>query len=171
MQKNAVEFHGVVHHVFRQAAVVPFRLLSVFQNEKALAAFTAENADAFTADLDRLKNVVQMECVVYPAPGRVQVHRDSGAAYLREKAAMLRIIAEHVAQIRECLGALAREIRLRETRSGTRIFVLMERGREGEFRATVERATVPQLLSRRISGPWPAAEFLSEQLRAPNAPK
>jgi hypothetical protein len=171
MQKNAVEFHGVVYHVFRQAAVVPFRLLSVFQNEKALAAFTAEKADSFIADLGRLKNGVQMECVVYPMPGRVQVNSDSGAAYLREKAAMLRMIGEHVAQIREHLGSLARDIHLRETKSGTRIFVLMERGREGEFRAAVEQVATPQQLSRRISGPWPAAEFLSEQLRAPNAPK
>src|ERR1041384_2428665 len=119
----------------------------------------------------RRKNGVQMECVVYPMPGRVQVNSDSGAAYLREKAAMLRMIGEHVAQIREHLGSLARDINLRDTKSGTRIFVLMERGREGEFRAAVEQVATPQQLSRRISGPWPAAEFLSEQLRAPNAPK
>jgi len=167
MQKNALEFHGVVHHVFRQAAVVPFRLLSVFQDEKALAAFTVENTDVLIADLERLKNVVQMECVVYPAPGRVQVKSDSGTAYLREKAAMLRTIGEHAAQMREHLGPLARDIRLRETKSGTRIFVLMERGREGEFRAAVERVAIPQQLSRRTSGPWPAAEFLSDKVRAP----
>ena len=168
MQKNAVEFHGVVHHVFRQAAVVPFRLLSVFEDEKAMATFTAENVDAFIADLERLKDFVQMECVVYPAPGRTQANSSSGAEYLREKAGMLRIIEQHVNDVRERLGALAHEIRVRETKNGTRIFVLTERGRESEFRSTIERIVVPEQLARRMSGPWPAAEFLSERVRAPN---
>src|SRR4029077_1730715 len=62
MQKSAVEFHEVVHHIFRQAAVIPFRLLSVFEDEQSLAAFAAEHATAFVEDLERLKDCVQMEC-------------------------------------------------------------------------------------------------------------
>ena len=38
MQKSAVEFHEVVHQVFKQTAVIPFRLLSVFEDQ---AAFTS----------------------------------------------------------------------------------------------------------------------------------
>ncbi|HWG39555.1 MAG TPA: GvpL/GvpF family gas vesicle protein [Candidatus Acidoferrales bacterium] len=167
MQKNALEFHDVISHVFRQAAVIPFRLLSVFEDEKSLAAFTAEHAKAFLADLERLKDCVQMECVVFPAPSRKQTNNSSGADYLREKAAMLREQGEHVKAIQEGLSGLAREIQVREGKNGTRIFVLTERGREKEFRSIVEQQAVPAELSRRISGPWPAAEFLSEQVRAP----
>ncbi|HET9284224.1 MAG TPA: GvpL/GvpF family gas vesicle protein [Candidatus Angelobacter sp.] len=167
MQKNALEFHDVISHVFRQAAVIPFRLLSVFEDEKSLAAFTAEHAKAFLADLERLQDCVQMECVVFPAPSRKQTNNSSGADYLREKAAMLREQGEHVKVIQEGLSGLAREIQVREGKNGTRIFVLTERGREKEFRSIVELQVVPAALSRRISGPWPAAEFLSEQVRAP----
>lgn len=167
MQKNALEFHDVISHVFRQGAVIPFRLLSVFENERSLATFMAEHAKAFLADLERLKDCVQMECVVFPAPLRRQTNNNSGADYLREKAAMLREQEEHVRAIQESLRSLGRDIHIREGKNGTRIFILTERGREKEFRSMVEQQAVPPTLSRRISGPWPAAEFLSELVRAP----
>jgi gas vesicle protein GvpL/GvpF len=167
MQKNAVEFHGVVHHVFRQSVVVPFRLLSIFQNERELTAFAVEHAEGFIADLERLGDFVQMECVVYPAPGRAFSSSVSGAAYLRERAGLLQMIEQQVAQLREQLRGMAHEIRVRETRSGTRLFILMERGREKEFRPMMERMALPDQLSRRMSGPWPPAEFLSERVKAP----
>jgi hypothetical protein len=165
-QKHAVEFHGVVSHIFQQRAVLPFRLLSVFEDAGGLAGFLAEHQDTFMADLERLKDVVQMECVVYPAPSPAKPESGSGAAYLRNKAEMLRTMGHQVDEVRAALGALAREVRVRETKNGTRIFVLIERGREGEFRSVVERVGLPGLLSRRVSGPWPAAEFLSEELLA-----
>ena len=167
MQKNAVEFHNVVQRILRQAAVIPFRLLSVFSGKDELAAFAAEHAQEFTAELERLTGFVQMECVVYPAPGRATMHMDSGAQYLRERAGMLRAIGEHVSQLKERLRALAHDLRVRETKSGTRLFVLTESGKESEFRSAVERVSLPEKLSRRMSGPWPAAEFLSEKLKAP----
>lgn len=167
MQKNALEFHEVISHVFKHTAVIPFRLLSVFEDERSLRAFVVEHAEAFLKDLERLRECVQMECVVYPAPGRVQANSSSGAAYLREKAEMLQAQEQHVSAIRESLGELGRETRVREGKNGIRVFVLTERGKEQAFRARVEQAAVPESLSRRISGPWPAAEFLSEQVRAP----
>ncbi|HKD81709.1 MAG TPA: GvpL/GvpF family gas vesicle protein [Candidatus Angelobacter sp.] len=169
LQKNALEFHEVVSHVFRQAAVVPFRLLSVFEDERALATFADERAEAFLADLERLKEYVQMECVVYPAPARVQTDDTSGAAYLRGKAATLQAQEQHVAAVKEALGGLARETRVREGKNGVRIFVLVDRGTEKEFRSTIEQVAIPEVLSRRVSGAWPAAEFLSERLRTPQS--
>ena len=56
---------------------------------------------------------------------------------------------------------------MREGKNGTRIFVLVERGREQGFRQAVSELGLPEHLSRRISGPWPAAEFLSERVRTP----
>ena len=167
MQKNAVEFHNVVQHILRQTALIPFRLLSVFPGKNELAAFVTEHAAEFTADLARLSGFVQMECVVYPAPGRGPMHMDSGAEYLRERAGMLRMIGQHITDLKERLRDLAHDFRVRETKSGTRLFVLADRGKEGEFRSLVERVRLPEKLSRRMSGPWPAAEFLSDSLKAP----
>ena len=167
MQKSAVEFHEVVHRVFRQTAVIPFRLLSVFEHQQAFAAFAAENRERFLKDLERLKDVVQMECVIYPAPSKSQVDRSSGKAYLQQKAVALRSSEGFAQAVQDALVDLSREVRVREGKNGTRIFVLMERGRENDFRRAVNTVPVPLHLSRRMSGPWPVAEFLSEQVKMP----
>jgi hypothetical protein len=165
MQKSAVEFHEVVHKVFKQTAVIPFRLLSVFDDQQAFTAFAAENRQRFLQDLSRLKDFVQMECVIYPRPS--QIDRSSGKAYLQQKAVALRS-SEGLAQaMQESLAPLSREVRVREGKNGTRIFVLVERGRENDFRQAVSAVPIPSHLSRRMSGPWPAAEFLSEQVKMP----
>ena len=170
MQTHAVEFHGVVHHVFKQVAVVPFRLLSVFDDAAALRAFIEEHAAAFAADLERLKNVVQMECVLYPTP-QMGDHREirSGAEYLRKKAVMVRSAEAFAKAVPETAAPLLREVRVRESKNGTRIFALVKRGDEAEFSRAISALPLPEHLSRRISGPWPAAEFLSDHVRAPGA--
>jgi Gas vesicle synthesis protein GvpL/GvpF len=167
MQKSAVEFHEVVRSVFRQTAVIPFRLLSVFEDQQAFAAFASANQQRFLEDLDRLKTVVQMECVIYPAPSRPDVDRSSGKAYLEQKAVAMRSSEGFAQAVQHAVAHLRREVRVREAKSGTRIFVLVDRGREQEFRQVVSAVPIPEHLSRRTSGPWPAAEFLSEQVKMP----
>jgi Gas vesicle synthesis protein GvpL/GvpF len=167
MQRSAVEFHDVIHHIFGQAAVIPFRLLSVFQDGAELAAFAAAHEESFLDDLERLRQFVQMEFVVYPAPGRMQPENSSGKAYLEQKAGMVWAIEQHVTHMRDALGALSHQVVVRETRNGHRVFVLVERGSEQAFRETVNGMGVPEGLSRRSSGPWPAAEFLSERVKTP----
>jgi hypothetical protein len=67
----------------------------------------------------------------------------------------------------DALAHLTMDIRVREGKNGTRIFVLVDRGRENDFRQAVTAVPIPTRLSRRVSGPWPAAEFLSEQVKMP----
>ena len=165
MQKNAVEFHEVIHQVFKQTAVIPFRLLSVFEDRPAFTAFAAESRERFIEDLNRLKDFVQMECVIYPKPS--QIDRSSGKAYLQQKAVALRSSEGFAQATQDAVAHLSREVRVREGKNGTRIFVLVERGREHDFRQAVTAVPIPSHLSRRMSGPWPAAEFLSEQVKMP----
>ncbi len=167
MQRSAVEFHQVVRHVFNQTAVIPFRLLSVFEDRQALRAFVAENEERFLDDLERLKGSVQMECVVYPAPGQAQAGSSTGKAYLEKKAVAMRSSEGFAQAVRDAVAQLGHEVHVREGKNGTRIFVLVERGREADFREAVSVLPLPEHLSRRISGPWPAAEFLSDQVKAP----
>jgi hypothetical protein len=167
MQRSAVEFHEVVQQVFKQTAVIPFRLLSVLDDLPAFTAFATANRERFLQDLNRLKDFVQMECVIYPAPSQTPIDRSSGKAYLEQKAVALRS-SEGLAQaVQDSVAHLSREVRVREGKNGTRIFVLVERGRENDFRQAVTTIPIPTHLSRRVSGPWPAAEFLSEQVKIP----
>jgi hypothetical protein len=167
MQQSAVQFHGVVHHIFNQTAVIPFRLLSVFEDQAALTTFALDLQESFVEDLQRLKPFVQMEFVVYPAPGRVQPDNSSGRAYLEQKASLRLAIEQHVENLRDRLGALSHQVIVREAKSGHRVFVLTERGKEDAFRETVKGVGVPEGLARRTSGPWPPAEFLSDRVKAP----
>lgn len=169
LQRNALEFHAVVEKVFRQAAVIPFRLLSVFENLSALKAFAAEHAAQFIADLERLRDYVQMESVVYLIAPKQPPDSSSGRAYLQHKAEMMRLSSEHVAKVKDAISAVSCEVRTREVKNGTRIFALVQRGDESRFREAVGAVPAPELpVSRRVSGPWPAAEFLSETVKTPN---
>jgi hypothetical protein len=166
MQQHAVEFHAVITSIFAQMAVAPFRLLSVFEDKKALADFVANEAGELIRDLERLNKFVQMECVLYMISERAEA--ESGAQYLRQKAESLRRIEDEARRVREALKEVAEEVRVREGKNGRRVFALVARGSETRFREGVRGVPQSDGVSRRVSGPWPAAEFLSEKLRVPN---
>ena len=167
LQRNALDFHAVIEHVFQQAAVVPFRLLSIFDDVAALKKFAAEHALQFIADLERLREYVQMESVVYVIAGRAPADASSGRAYLQQKAEALRLSSENAARLKAELAALSGDVHVREVKNGTRIFALVRRGDEERFRRIVESVPVEPPVSRRVSGPWPAAEFLSAAVKSP----
>jgi hypothetical protein len=167
MQHNAVQFHQVVTHMFGQGAVVPFRLLSMFDDQSALAALVARHQSDFVADLERLRGFVQMECVVYRQGVRPVADSAAANAHLQPRAAIERSIGPYVVSLRSALAGVSPEVRTRELRSGSRIFALVERGREHVFHACVESVAVPEHFLRRTSGPRPASEFLSAPAKAP----
>ena len=166
MQRNAVDFHRVVNHIFDQTAVVPFRLLTVFEDERSLMAFVDQHRGGFIADLERLKSFVQMECVVYFVMPRPMVGPNPGEAHVRQSAELWWMVREHVQNAIDALLDISRDVRVREIKSGNRIFVLVDRGKEDAFGAAVQKVVVPGAIARRVSGPRPAAEFLSESTKA-----
>jgi hypothetical protein len=165
-QQSAVEFHQAVHHLFAQTAVIPFRLLSLSDDQQCLVDFVARNGPGFIADLERLETVVQMECIIFfKAPGRPDL--TSGSAYLRQKADLQRVLEEFGAHLKSALSSVSSEVRIREVKNGKRIYCPVQRGQEALFRTTAQEASVPPSLERRVSGPWPASEFLSESVKMP----
>lgn len=166
LQQRAIEFHQVVHHLFRQTAVVPFRLLSLFDSHQHMTGFIAHHGSAFIADLERLKNMVQMECIIFfKPPGRPDL--SSGSAYLQQKAGLQRALDEFAEYLKNPLKAVSEETRTREVNNGKRIYCRVPRGQEEPFKAGLQRIPVPPLIERRITGPWPASEFLSESVKMP----
>jgi Gas vesicle synthesis protein GvpL/GvpF len=166
VQQNAVEFHRVISHILAQRAVVPFRLLTVFESEQSLATFAASHAADFVTDLDRLSDFVQMECILFFKMARA-TDTSSGQAYLRQKAELRHALDDYGAELKNALSPVAQEIHSKEVNNGLRIFCLVQRGKEPAFRESVSSIAVPQGLERRISGPWPASEFLSDAVKAP----
>jgi gas vesicle protein GvpL/GvpF len=156
MQRHAVEFHGVVSQVFARAAVAPFPLLTIFDDRPALEAFVAARAGSIAADLERLRDLVQMECVLYV------ISEKPRAALAPE---LLQTIIGSATQVQQALAAIGAETRIREVNRGRRLFALVKRGAEEQFRAIVESVALPERISRRTGGPRPAAEFLSQSLK------
>lgn len=166
VQNNAVEFHHAIGHIFGQTAVAPFRLLTVFENEQSLAAFAESQAAAFVADLERLEGLAQMECVIFFKMGR-PADTSSGQAYLRQKAELRRAIEQYGTALKHALAPAAREIRLKEVNNGSRIFALVPKGQESAFRDMAAGVAAPEGIERRITGPWPPSEFLSDAVKTP----
>lgn len=167
LQRNALDFHAVIQHVFQQTAVIPFRLLSIFDDVAALKKFAAEHGPEFAADLKRLSGYVQMESVVYVISGRAPADASSGRAYLQQKAEAQRLSSENADRLKAELAAVSGDVHVREVKNGRRIYALVQRGDEERFRKIVESVPVEPPVSRRVSGPWPAAEFLSAALKSP----
>jgi hypothetical protein len=165
LQRNAVEFHRVISHIFSQGAVVPFRLLSVFDDRQSLADFMAAHQPAFVADLERLQNLVQMECVLYFTP-QAGIPT-SGREYMERRLELRERTEQFIQSINNALGTIGKGISYRESKRGGRIFVLVDRGDEKKFHSIVQEIPVPERLSRRIGGPWPPAEFLSDSVKMP----
>lgn len=166
LRRNAVEFHAVITRAFDQTAVAPFRLLTVFDSEQSLGAFAAKHAKAFVADLERLDGRVQMECVVF-FKMMANPDRSSGQAYLRQKAELRHAVDQHIASLSEALAPIAQEIRVREVNSGARLFCLLQTDRQSQFHSRARALPAPPGVELRFSGPWPAAEFLSDAVKTP----
>jgi hypothetical protein len=165
-QQRAMEFHQAIHHLFAQTAVIPFRLLSIFDHQQSLADFVARHGSGFVADLERLENAVQMECIIFfKSPGHPDL--SSGSAYLRQKASLQHALEEFGDNLKNTLSAVSLDLRIREVKNGKRIYCRVQRGQEDLFRATAQAIQAPASLERRVSGPWPAAEFLSESVKMP----
>jgi gas vesicle protein GvpL/GvpF len=156
LQRHAVEFHDVVTQVFTTIAVAPFPLLTIFPGLRELQDFVAARAGGIMADLDRLRDLVQMECVLY-------VIGDRARAGLSGE--MRGALAHSAAQLELALAAFGAETRIREVKSGFRIFTLVRRGAEAQFQGVVNEIMLPKQISRRTSGPRPAVEFLTQPLK------
>jgi hypothetical protein len=82
---------------------------------------------------------------------------------------VFRLSIDHAASVKAAVGKISKEIQVREVKSGTRIFALVCRGDEERFREIVNTVPLPASVSRRVSGPWPAGEFLSSAVKMPQS--
>lgn len=165
-QQKAVEFHQTVHYLFKQTGVIPFRLLSIFDHQQSLSGFAARHGSGFIVDLKRLEDAVQMECIIFfKSPGLPDL--SSGSAYLRQKAGLQHLLEEFGGNLQTALSAVSASLRIREVKNGKRIYCQVQRGQEELFRTTAQGVQMPDSLERRVSGPWPATEFLSESVKMP----
>jgi len=158
-QQAALEFHRVVQAVFAVKAVIPFRFPTWLSLEE-MRAHLRQESFRYKDFLVKRADQVQME-VRIQAEAAAPTSATSGTEHLRARAAQLQKVNEQAEQIKNLVAHIATAWHDRETSDGIRLYALISKRSIEGFREKLNSVPV------RISGPWPATEFL-EALPAKN---
>lgn len=154
-REAALESHRLVQAMLAQKAVVPFRFPTWLDAEEMKSHLREESA-RYRDFLIKHADHVQMEVRVATQETAIQ-KETSGAEHLRARAAQLRKVNEQASEIRNLVADNALEWREQETPEGVRLYALVSRKSIEGFREKLERTLM------RVTGPWPATEFLNQR--------
>lgn len=162
-QKDALDFYAVTRAVFKQAAIVAFRFPSVMAEVREIASFLEGHASLYQADLQRLRDAVQMEVRLTLAEHRNNpVSPGSGTQYLQARAEGQRKLADASRACREALDEVARQYepwwRARPLDDTLRCFALVPRSATWEVEQRLGGLHLEGVQAI-VSGPWPVTEF------------
>lgn len=161
-QDGALAFHRVLQEVFAQTAILPFRFPTIVEAEPELTAHILEHAVEYRRTLVRLRDLVQMEILIQANPTSRKSEESSGAQYLRKRLAQQKMLETAAEGLRTRVAFLVQGWRQRESKDGLRCFMLLGRGHVSQLRAALSGVQLSPDLGVRVSGPWPATEFVNE---------
>lgn len=165
VRETAMVFNRVLQEIFRQVAIVPFRFPTIVADEAELSSFLREHREEYSRALPRLRDKVQVEIrVSYERPPHLDAPASqSGLAYMQKQQAQLRILESGVSAMRAAGDVWIESWRERQVFSGVRCYALVARDSMQAFMEHVGSVELPSQLRARVTGPWPATEFLKEQ--------
>jgi hypothetical protein len=160
LRDDALAHGAAVEALADQAtAVAPVRFGEQFPDEQALAAVLEERLPTLRRTFDRVRDCVEVAVRVHEPPVPVESRPDSGAAYMRLRAAAESARRDSVDVLHRELSALAREARVE--RSSAAFLVLADR--LDEVKLTVDRfAESHGDLTLVCTGPWAPFSFVEE---------
>lgn len=161
---SALQFHQVVQHVFRQVAVIPFRFPTFVRDQTQLKAHLQENEQRYRESLARLQNLAQMEIRISHAKPDAEAENDlskkSGTDYLRERQKRQALLDATTETLRKAGSPWLKGWHVSQQADKIRCFALLHRGEKQSFEDALAGITVPADVRVRVTGPWPATEFL-----------
>ena len=167
LQGAALDFHNTVHAIFAHRAVIPFRFPTLL-NERELRQHLRSQAVPYRNFLREHANEVQMEVRLWPFNSARPKPATSGTEYME------RLVADEARML--TWGAIpsglpgARDWRTRRSRDLIRLFALVDRKYLEEFRTKIKERFPAGNIRMRVSGPWPATEFLPASEHSAAAP-
>ena len=167
-RESALAFHSVISRIFEQAAVIPFRFPTILEGEPELRTHLVEQAASYCEALARLRDLVQMEIHVAHKPSSLVEQdnqaniRTGGTQYLQMRQREQRELTDFASHLRRAGGDLIQGWCERVSSFGLRCFALLDRLEVDRFKARLAGVQIPSALSARVSGPWPATEFVTK---------
>lgn len=165
VRESALVFSRVLREIFGQIAIIPFCFPTLLGDEAELTAFLREHSAHYREDLTRLRNSVQMEVRIGFQPGepKGEASGQSGKDYLRTRQLRHEKLKAAAQEFRRIGEAHIQDWRQRETAGGMRGYALVARDIVPAFLDAIGGAALSPDLTARITGPWPATEFLKEK--------
>lgn len=167
LQGAALDFHQTVHATFARQAVIPFRFPTLL-SETELREHLSSQAVPYRNFLREHANEVQMEVRLWPFNSARPRPGTTGTEYLEGRIAdeaRLRVLGKSL----DGLPGV-RESRHIPGRDLTRLFALVDRQQVEEFRRKARERFPAGNIRMRVSGPWPATEFLPRSEHSAAAP-
>ena len=127
--------------------------------ENEISTFLAEHSSEYENALLRLRDAVQMEIRIEEREV-ASPPAASGTEYLRQRLTSHTNIAETALLFRHASEEWVREWRQREIPSGLRCYALLTREHLESFLTSMKEIPVSPGQTARVTGPWPATEFL-----------
>lgn len=158
LQQAALEFHQVVHAIFEEQAVIPFRF-PTWLSAEALGEHLDEQAEPYSRFLSQHASDVQMEIRI--SGGASPSGAASGTEYLRARSGRAQSLRTAAEALKARVADIVSDWRERPLPDGLRLFALLDRKSVGEFRERLGKAEDLTLVCR-VTGPWPATEFLPQ---------
>ncbi len=167
IRESALQFHAVLQQLFRNQAVIPFRFPTFLQDDSELAGYLRQHS-GYHASLARLRDLVQMEIRISYQESAATAPTDtqggdlekSGSKYLRDRQARKKKLEAAAEQFHQAGHTWIGEWRTRQSQDKIRCFALVNRSSVRDFEHALANVQVPADLTVRITGPWPASEFV-----------
>ena len=164
VRQSALSFNRVLQDIFAQVAIIPFCFPTLLPSESEISDFVRENAAEYRKALSRLRHSVQMDVrISFRDPEqKLESRNESGTDYLSSRLSRHQRLEAVAQEFRRLGQPFIQDWHQREIASGMRGHALVARSLAASFLEKMAHVPVPADLQARVTGPWPAAEFLKE---------
>jgi hypothetical protein len=162
VREAALAFNRILQTFLRQTAIIPLRYPTVLADANEVSSFLRDHAGEYRDGLSRIRDGVQMEIRLSSPAWSGSGVENSGAEYLRARQAHYRRVNQIAEELYKAVGLAAKSYKIRQVAEGARCFFLVDRAAVDQFVGNVRSAKLPADVGVRVSGPWPATEFLKE---------
>lgn len=152
IKDDALAFHQTNEQIFKDRIVIPFRFPTTVENASAVHDFLSKHAAEYRAELERLRDFVQMDVVIHEQRQET-LAAASGTDYLKRRQTELHSTESLLKQIQSAPSA--KEWKQSRRPGVIKLSALVKRGDEDTFKQHVAAETA------RVTGPWPPAAFVN----------